>query len=146
MVIRTDTTNINAIRGRKYSQLWLDVIGSTDLSLDQELAIIQELKLGWKKRHSLFSETKFWYYLRKEVLKRDNARCVQCGSDVQLHVDHITYPGHGNETIDDLQTLCYFCHAKKTTMVDMRARKPIKEKFVELHDDTQLFTAMRGNR
>jgi hypothetical protein len=57
---------------------------------------------------------------RWEVLKRDNYRCVKCGSSpakdhqVELEVDHIIpVTKGGTDEIDNLQTLCKECNQGK---------------------------------
>jgi hypothetical protein len=52
--------------------------------------------------------------LRLEVFKRDSWRCLQCGSDELLSVDHKkpVVHGGGNE-LENLQTLCLPCNLKK---------------------------------
>lgn len=54
--------------------------------------------------------------VRQAVLSRDGGRCVRCGSDELLQIDHRrpTYMG-GLDEIDNLQTLCRSCHRKKTS-------------------------------
>jgi 5-methylcytosine-specific restriction protein A len=67
--------------------------------------------------------TKRWREIRKVVLKRDKFTCQNCGIILtrNQHIDHIidiTYENIDDEKItfdvDNLQTLCSACHAKKT--------------------------------
>ncbi len=58
--------------------------------------------------------------LRYEVLKRDNFRCIKCGSSpatapsVQLHVDHVVpWSEGGRSDATNLQTLCAECNLGK---------------------------------
>jgi hypothetical protein len=45
--------------------------------------------------------------LRHEVLQRDGSRCTKCGSDSNLHVDHILPVAKGGLTqLENLQILC----------------------------------------
>lgn len=48
------------------------------------------------------------------IFSRDNWRCVLCGSEKNLTVDHIksVYQG-GTNDYDNLQTLCNRCNAGK---------------------------------
>ena len=66
-----------------------------------------------------------WRRLRGIVLKRDSARCVECGSVYRLQVDHIwpLFKG-GSNSLDNLRTLCYKCHKDKT-LADADVR-PVK--------------------
>lgn len=52
--------------------------------------------------------------LRVKVWRRDNFRCVLCGSEEPLSVDHIVAESRGGSTtIENLQTLCRRCNSKK---------------------------------
>ncbi|MHB8616307.1 MAG: HNH endonuclease [Candidatus Acidiferrales bacterium] len=49
--------------------------------------------------------------LRKQVLKRDDWRCQNCGSSENLHVHHLQSRGRlGDDTLENLITLCVCCH------------------------------------
>jgi len=52
--------------------------------------------------------------VRKRIFKRDGNRCLHCGSDVDLSIDHVVavVNGGGNED-DNLQTLCKKCNSSK---------------------------------
>lgn len=52
--------------------------------------------------------------VRWDVFKRDSYRCVKCGSDSDLTIDHEKpkSKGGGNE-IDNLQTMCRSCNSSK---------------------------------
>ena len=51
---------------------------------------------------------------RTKVYRRDGFKCLACGSDRSLSLDHIVpkAKGGGNE-IENLQTLCRFCNSRK---------------------------------
>lgn len=54
----------------------------------------------------------FWRQIvTNTVLKRDNYKCVKCGSTKRVEVSHNRYGG--DLTINDLETLCRSCHKKK---------------------------------
>ena len=66
--------------------------------------------------------------LRKEVFKRDNYTCRECGakkgdkkadgSKVVLHVDHIIPVSKGgSDMLDNLQTLCADCNLNKNDLI-----------------------------
>jgi hypothetical protein len=52
--------------------------------------------------------------LRTAVYSRDGYRCVTCGADRPLSLDHI-YPWSlgGKDTIENLQTMCVPCNCRK---------------------------------
>lgn len=61
--------------------------------------------------------------LRKEVLRRDGNRCVQCGNTNRLEVDHIiNIANGGTHNLDNLQTLCADCHREKSQQEARQAR------------------------
>lgn len=58
------------------------------------------------------------YNLRALVFARDDLRCVRCGSDVYLTIDHIIPLARGGtDDIENLQTLCRPCNAAKGVRV-----------------------------
>jgi len=76
--------------------------------------------MGLRKYHR-YSEkvirSKQWKSLRLEALRRDNFKCVKCGSKGRLEVDHIK-PVRSNPELSfvltNLQSLCRQCHSRKT--------------------------------
>lgn len=63
------------------------------------------------------TRTPRWKALRLQALRRDGFRCVACGARGRLEVDHIqpvrTHP-ELSYVLDNLQSLCGGCHARKT--------------------------------
>ena len=51
-----------------------------------------------------------WKLKRREVLERDEYKCVECGKTSKLQVHHKTYARLGDEKLSDLETLCPSCH------------------------------------
>lgn len=52
--------------------------------------------------------------LRLAVFRRDDFQCVRCGAETNLCADHIIPESKGGKTIlENLQTLCRTCNAKK---------------------------------
>ena len=62
---------------------------------------------------------------KKAVLVRDKYRCVNCDSHQNLCVDHKTPLSRGDNSSDNLQTLCRSCNRNKSdkTMSEWRASK-----------------------
>jgi 5-methylcytosine-specific restriction endonuclease McrA len=52
-----------------------------------------------------------WRKLTDERKALDGYRCRVCNGGANLQVHHRTYQNIGNETLDDLTTLCAECHA-----------------------------------
>ena len=52
--------------------------------------------------------------VRDAVFKRDNYRCVKCGSTRNLEIDHkVSLANGGTNHIDNLQTHCQDCNRRK---------------------------------
>lgn len=69
----------------------------------------------WRKDRKLSEGD--WAALRASVFERDGHRCVKCGSDEDLHCDHITEArGGGKSEMHNLTTLCRGCHGRKTAL------------------------------
>jgi hypothetical protein len=80
-----------------------------------------------KQERISFQETIEYRIFRENVFKRDNFKCVKCGSKRQLECHHIkSYKGHPALRTDENNaiTLCKNCH-KRT---DNYGRKKLQEK------------------
>lgn len=66
----------------------------------------------WRKLHRQYLMSPQWKELREKILTRDNHECIMCGSSFNLHVHHLTYEHFTHEQMDDLITLCSYCHSK----------------------------------
>ena len=74
------------------------------------------------KRKKLRRRTRIPKGMRKEVFKRDNYTCVQCGASKEdgatLHIDHIIPVSRGGtDELDNLQTLCSDCNLNKSDLI-----------------------------
>ena len=73
----------------------------------------------WKRHSAWVTRSKRWPALRQQALRRDDFKCVQCGTRGRLQVDHIkpvrTHPGLAF-VLDNLQALCPRHHAEKTRL------------------------------
>lgn len=57
-------------------------------------------------------------WLRKAVYDRDGRACLECGSTTDLSLDHIyPYSLGGEDTFDNLRTLCRLCNSRKGARV-----------------------------
>ncbi len=53
-------------------------------------------------------------WMRQEVFERDGYRCCECDADDRLECDHVIPLMHrGPTTVENLQTLCRSCNARK---------------------------------
>ncbi len=67
-----------------------------------------------KKYRLLLKAGKISDVLRMFVYERDNQKCLSCGTSERLSIDHIQPISTGGRSdIDNLQTLCTSCNAKK---------------------------------
>ena len=65
------------------------------------------------ERHSIPSE------LRKIVFKRDDGKCKRCGSEQDLHYDHIIPVSKGGATSENnLELLCQTCNLSKSARIE----------------------------
>lgn len=89
------------------------------------------------KNRKAFYKSKQWRMVRLRVLKRDNYECVNCRKEGKvtlnrfdkhktLDVDHIkeleTHPELRYD-LDNLQTLCIWCHNKKHNRYQKKINK-----------------------
>lgn len=58
--------------------------------------------------------------LRKMVYERDHCRCITCGATDHLSLDHIIpWSLGGEDTMENLQTMCRSCNSRKGNRVDV---------------------------
>jgi endogenous inhibitor of DNA gyrase (YacG/DUF329 family) len=73
-----------------------------------------------RKRNTLY---KFTYSQKTTIKTRDGFRCILCGSDFKLEVDHLLAIALGGlNTIENGRTLCRDCHKEKTANDKKRIR------------------------
>jgi len=68
-----------------------------------------------------FNRNNSWFFVRKDVLRRDHYRCSICKKrfrKAQLDVDHIISVQMGGKLFEkaNLRTLCKECHKAKTKL------------------------------
>lgn len=74
---------------------------------------------------------KAWEATRKRIFARDNWQCVKCGrvcsEKWEAQCDHISRKAESHDDSDDnLQTLCYKCHGKKSLAEKLALREAEK--------------------
>ena len=79
---------------------------------------------------------------RIRVYERDNNQCVECHSSDNLTVDHIRPLTHGgNNSIHNLQTLCWKCNQKKGGQETMS----IKERIRRIWNIVEIFAEFKNS-
>jgi 5-methylcytosine-specific restriction endonuclease McrA len=77
-----------------------------------------------------------WRELREQAVVRDLGRCRTCNTTEELEVHHRRYPAiWGEETVEDLTTLCRTCHEIITAHLErqrFRKRLPVAVDTVRL--------------
>ena len=88
---------------------------------DTDIEFLDDLlreTLELEERRSTYSFKRkqgFTQSLKNQCLKRDGNKCVLCGCNHDLEVDHMVELVDGGENdIDNLQTLCKWCHRMKS--------------------------------
>jgi len=68
--------------------------------------------------HRLKSRRKIPKHVKREVWRRDQGRCVECGSKIRLEFDHIIpFSKGGSNTARNIQLLCEECNRKKSDKI-----------------------------
>lgn len=89
-------------------------------------------------RDQFWEETNYWIVtwesLRYQALVRDNNKCLKCGLESYLEVDHIVEIADGGPQfkLSNLQVLCHYCHLEKTAKSSSLRAINRKIKFVRL--------------
>ena len=95
--------------------------------VDSKISFITKAAKGILKIDKFGKDMKYWYHdikptkrkhipkaIREAVFKRDNYRCVNCGSTKNLEVDHkVPLANGGTNEMANLQTLCQDCNRRK---------------------------------
>ena len=69
--------------------------------------------IEFRDKKSIYMKSNSWNQLRIDRLDLDNYTCQLCNRNgISLSVHHITYTRVYNEKLDDLRSLCSYCHTK----------------------------------
>ena len=96
-------------------------------TISNKISFIRKLSKGFLKIDKFAKDMKYSYHdikptkrehnpkaVKNAVLKRDNYRCVKCGSTRNLEIDHkVSLANGGTNHIDNLQTHCQDCNRRK---------------------------------
>ena len=99
-------------RGNGDYQVWepdlvAEIIGNLARVARGEIAV-SEANIGSQRREVVPDDVKLF------VWKRDNGRCVKCGSRTKLEYDHIIPVSQGgSNTARNIQLLCETCNRSK---------------------------------
>ena len=81
--------------------------------LENKKARLQNRKIKIKKEKNK-RDYKINTKIRPVIFKRDNHRCVKCGSTENITIHHKLRKGKGGDDSEkNLMTLCYKCHAEE---------------------------------
>ena len=70
-----------------------------------------------------------WKAIKSERLKLSDYKCDVCGDDeIQLQVHHKNYETLGHENMDDLATLCPYCHKDVHAEISRLRGKEFKQR------------------
>jgi 5-methylcytosine-specific restriction endonuclease McrA len=87
-----------------------------------------------------------WDELREAIFVRDGSKCRRCGSNLDLHCDHVVPMADGGQTTpDNLITLCRVCHSRKTaeTQPQRRQGQSNGEMVADTHSETHFIPHYR---
>jgi len=105
----------------KVGKKWKDLEHSCKYSLEKIVELDRELDIEYERIcENLTYRPPDWNMRRREILIRDNFSCTECGwpkgfqrRSRQLHIHHIRpLSKGGNNSFDNLITLCHICHKK----------------------------------
>lgn len=88
-----------------------------------------------KEEYANYLASNEWKARRIRRLMMDRCTCQICGEDGE-NVHHISYKNLGNETMDDLVTLCKTCHWKQHRLIN----KINKKQYIQI-DSKKYYTS-----
>ena len=91
-----------------------DDSGDLTQSTEQERRQERHASIMRSMDYADFLKTPYWHLIRKVVLERNGYKCTLCRGKSNLQVHHTTYENQGreHEHLEDLTTLCNYCHAR----------------------------------
>lgn len=92
----------------------------------QEMAKTMDQELAESMPYRDYLLTEHWQEFRRVALKHHGKKCKVCGSKRFLHVHHLSYDNLGNESVDDVEILCRYCHEEYHGIIS--CNHPVKAK------------------
>ena len=104
------------------------MVKTTKERISNKISFIRKVAKGFLKIDKFAKDMKYSYHdikptkrehnpkaVKNAVLKRDNYRCVKCGSTRNLEIDHKVplAKGRSGNKPEDLQVLCKDCNRRK---------------------------------
>ena len=81
-----------------------------------------------------YLKTDHWQHLRYAAQRRDEFKCVRCGSGEDLQVHHKLYRKDWFQTmLSDLETLCEVCHSKTHAPIRKKRARKFTIRFAKLN-------------
>lgn len=96
-----------------------------------------------KEQYTEYIHSAEWKAKRRERLEMDKGVCQRCGSPDGNVVHHLTYANIGNEKMEDLVTLCSWCHKRIhgiAKIISKKEYRPVESGSLRLDG----WVAMRG--
>jgi DNA replication protein DnaC len=112
-------------RLRKYDALIIDDIGYVQQNRDDIIKLIEERRrrIQREEQENFTEEEQPTRYIpskvRREVWRRDQGKCLNCGSQRRLEYDHIIPVSKGgSNTVRNIQLLCEECNRSKSNNIE----------------------------
>lgn len=98
----------------------------------------------------LYEKRKEWGKIRKSmlpaVMEKCNNKCANCGSEIDLHIDHITPLSlNGSNELENLQILCKECNLSKGGYKQKRQLELKKKIQVNFRIDNDIYKQLEEN-
>ena len=68
---------------------------------------------AWWKEYREHLKSPEWDAIRKQAMSRDGHLCQDCGRQVATEVHHLSYDNVGEESPEELVSLCSECHRNR---------------------------------
>ena len=113
-----DGTPLDVMHRLRHVRDFAHVKGGGKITLDIVEMALKMLAPNDEKPESSYGRDAIPSHVRREVWRRDEGKCVKCGSRAKLHYDHIipVSKGGGN-TARNIELLCEPCNLAKSDLI-----------------------------